>query len=41
MKALAMMAEKEMGVIEGASFKTLWDTSVGTDGKLRYGSFSC
>jgi hypothetical protein len=40
MKALAMMTEKERGVVEGASFKTLWEVSTGLDGQIRYGSSS-
>jgi hypothetical protein len=40
MKALAMMAEKEQGVVEGANFKTLWEVLTGLDGQIRYGS-SC
>ena len=37
MKALAMMTEKEQGVVEGANFKTLWEVSAGLDGQIRYG----
>ena len=40
MKALAMMTEKERGVVEGANFKTLWEVSTGIDGQIRYGSSS-
>jgi len=40
MKALAMMTEKERGVVEGANFKTLWEVSTGLDGQIRYGSSS-
>jgi hypothetical protein len=36
MKALAMMTEKERGVVEGANFKTLWEVSTGLDGQIRY-----
>ena len=35
MKALAMMTEKERGVIEGAKFNTLWDVSADTNAKTR------
>jgi hypothetical protein len=40
MKALAMMTEKERGVIEGANFKTLWEVSTDLDGQIRYDSSS-
>jgi hypothetical protein len=40
MKALAMMTEKERGVVEGANFKTLWEVSAGLDGQIRYGNSS-
>jgi hypothetical protein len=40
MKALAMMTEKEQGVVEGANFKTLWEISTGLDGQIRYDSSS-
>jgi SNF2 family DNA or RNA helicase len=40
MKALAMMTEKERGVVEGANFKTLWEVSTSLDGQIRYGSSS-
>ena len=40
MKALAMMVEKERGVIEGANFNTLWEVSTGLDGQIRYDSSS-
>jgi hypothetical protein len=40
MKALAMMTEKERGVVEGANFKTLWEVSTGLDGQIRYGNSS-
>ena len=35
MKALAMMTEKEQGVIEGAKFNILWDVSTGSNGQTR------
>lgn len=40
MKALAMMTEKERGVIEGANFKTLWEVSTDLDGQIRYANSS-
>ena len=40
MKALAMMTEKERGVVEGANFKTLWEVLTDLDGQIRCGSFS-
>jgi hypothetical protein len=38
MKALAMMTEKERGVVEGANFKTLWEVLTDLDGQIRYAS---
>ena len=40
MKALAMMTEKERGVVEGANFKTLWEVLTDLDGQIRYGNSS-
>ncbi|KAH0562185.1 hypothetical protein GP486_003119 [Trichoglossum hirsutum] len=36
MKALAMMTEKEQGVVEGANFKTLWEATADLSGQMRY-----
>jgi hypothetical protein len=36
MKALAVMTEKESGVLEGANFNTLWEVSANLDGTKRY-----
>ncbi|KAH0541601.1 hypothetical protein FGG08_003949 [Glutinoglossum americanum] len=36
MKALAMMAEKEQGAVEGANFKTLWEVSTDLCGQTSY-----
>ncbi|OCK85547.1 hypothetical protein K432DRAFT_318094 [Lepidopterella palustris CBS 459.81] len=36
MKALAMMAEKEQGVLEGSQFGTLWDVSIDANGQNCY-----
>jgi hypothetical protein len=36
MKALAMMTEKERGVLEGANFNTLWEVETNLDGTKRY-----
>jgi len=38
-KALAMMAEKEFGVLEGASFGTLWDCTTDENGRPKYEMF--
>lgn len=35
-KALAMMAEKEGGVLEGAKFNSLWEVTTSPKGTKRY-----